>query len=166
MVHVCASVKEKSVQFWGRLDAHVWQNYGGPDLGFSIPTALGDGMKTLDGVRCALCGAASPDTPRLTVEQDRHYDCPLAHTVGLCATHGAALREGQVTPHQILYQWIQEHHDELYDGTRLLLMPRLTCLGCNAVFATSEETYPCPTCNTVNVIGTALGHPASIHVAK
>ena len=122
-------------------------------------------MKPLNGVRCAVCGAASADTPHLLVEQDRHYDCPREHSVGLCSVHGEALRTGQITPHQIFSQWIQEHHDELYDGTRLHLLPRLTCLGCNAVFATSDETYRCATCGTINVIGTALGHPTAVRVA-
>lgn len=123
-------------------------------------------MKTLNGIHCAVCGAASVDAPRLSVEQDRHYDCPKEHAVGLCATHGAALRAGEITLQQVLYQWIQEHHDELYDGTRLLLMPRLTCLGCNTMFATTNDTYACPGCGTVNVIGTALGHPAAVRVAS
>jgi len=123
-------------------------------------------MKSLNGVCCAVCGAASVDKPRLLVEQDRHYDCPREHSVGLCATHGQALRDGELTPQQILYQWVQENHDELYDGTRLHLLPRLTCLGCNEPFATSDETYTCPKCGTVNVIGSALGHPAAIRIAQ
>ena len=123
-------------------------------------------MKTLNGTRCAVCGAASADKPRLSVEQDVHYDCPKEHFVGLCATHGGALRAGEISLHDILYRWVQEHHDELYDGTRLLLMPRLTCLGCNTVFATTNDTHTCPGCGTVNVIGTALGHPAAVRVAR
>lgn len=122
-------------------------------------------MKTLNGIHCAVCGAASADKPRLSVEQDVHYDCPKEHAVGLCATHGDALRAGQITLQDVLYQWVQDHHDELYDGTRLLLMPRLTCLGCNTAFATNDEKYACPTCGTVNVIGTALGHPAAVRIA-
>jgi Zn finger protein HypA/HybF involved in hydrogenase expression len=123
-------------------------------------------MKTLNGVHCAVCGAASVDKPRLLVEQDRHYDCPREHSVGLCATHGEALRVGEITPQQILYQWVQENHDDLYDGTRLHLLPRLTCLGCNEPFATSDDAYTCAKCGAVNVIGSALGHPAAIRIAR
>jgi len=122
-------------------------------------------MKKCDVSHCAVCGEASVDRPRLFVEQDRHYDCPLEHGVGLCEVHGQALRCGEITPQEILFNWVRRHHDELYDGTRIHLMPRMTCLGCNAMFATSEERYTCPDCGTVNVLGTALGHPTAVRIA-
>jgi predicted RNA-binding Zn-ribbon protein involved in translation (DUF1610 family) len=121
-------------------------------------------MKTMDASRCAVCGARAVDRPRLTVEQDRHYDCPRLHPVGLCADHGAALRAGTLPLHQVLYDWTQKHHDELYDGTRLYLAPRLTCLECNEPLAGSDERVTCPACGKVNVVGTALGHPAAIRL--
>jgi phage FluMu protein Com len=122
-------------------------------------------MKTCDASHCAVCGNLSADRPRLFVEQDRHYDCPQEHGVGLCKEHGEALRTGRLTPQEILYDWVRRHHDEIYDGTRIYLMPRMTCLGCNATFASSEQNYNCPDCGTVNVLGTALGHPTAVRVA-
>jgi hypothetical protein len=122
-------------------------------------------MMQLESERCAVCDAPAASAPRLVVEQDRHYDCPRQHPIGLCAEHGAALRGGQLAPHEIVYQWTQRHHDELYDGTRLVLVPRLTCLACNAIFATdAHDRFACPECGAVNVIGTALGYPAVIRL--
>lgn len=123
-------------------------------------------MKTCDASHCAVCGDVSAERPRLFVEQDRHYDCPQEHGIGLCKEHGEALRTGRLTPQEILYDWVRRHHDEIYDGTRIYLMPRMTCLGCNATFASSEENYSCPDCGTVNVLGTALGHPAAVRIAS
>jgi hypothetical protein len=34
------------------------------------------------------------------------------------------------------------------------------------MFATSEPSYTCPDCGTVNVLGTALGHPTAVRVAS
>jgi len=40
---------------------------------------------------CGVCDRPAAPAPRLTVRQDRHFDCPLQHEIGLCAEHGAAL---------------------------------------------------------------------------
>jgi hypothetical protein len=120
-------------------------------------------MKALDSSRCAMCDAPSVEAPRLLIEQDRHYDCPFRHQVGLCDPHGAELRAGVLAPQRVIYEWTQKHHDELYDGTRLILMPRLTCLACNgSLEETEDERVACPACGAINRIGSALGYPATV----
>jgi hypothetical protein len=157
------------VQLRSALDGPIGQLYGalrfryspGPSRTF---LSSGGAMKNLDASRCAVCGARSVDTPRLSVEQDRHYDCPRQHAVGLCAEHGSALRAGTLTLHTVLYGWIQRNHDALYDGTRLYISPRLACLGCNSLLASSGERVTCAACGAVNIVGTALGHPAAVRL--
>lgn len=122
-------------------------------------------MKAVDSSRCAVCDAPAVQAPRLIVEQDRHFDCSLQHRIGLCAEHGAALRAGELEPHRIIYEWTQRHHAELYDGTRLVLAPRLTCLACNAFLASSVgNRTACPECGALNRLGSALGHPAVVRL--
>lgn len=139
-------------------------------LGFEIgrapdvPPPPGDPMKTVDASRCAVCGARAADETRLLVEQDRHFDCPRRHQVGLCPEHGAAVRDGRLAVQEVLYDWVQKHHDELYDGTRLYIAPRLTCLRCNEPFVTNEERHACAKCGAINVLGTALGSPAAVRL--
>src|SRR5215203_378411 len=136
MVHACAGVKENSVQFCCRLDGNMGQIYGALWLSeiFDLsPPSETPRMKNCDVSHCAVCGETSVDRPRLFVEQDRHYDCPLEHGVGLCQAHGEALRCGEISPQEILYAWVRRHHEELYDGTRIHLVPRMSCLGCNAM---------------------------------
>ena len=122
-------------------------------------------MKALNSSRCALCDSPAAAAPRLVIEQDRHYDCPLRHEVGLCDQHGAELRAGVIEPHRVIYEWTQKHHDELYDGTRLVLAPQLTCLACNAVLEPSDaERATCPGCGAINRIGSALGYPTTVRL--
>jgi hypothetical protein len=122
-------------------------------------------MKALDSSRCAVCDGPAAEAPRLIVEQDRHFDCPFQHHIGLCETHGAALRGGGLEPHRVIYAWTQRHHDKLYDGTRLVLMPRMTCLACNALLETSVGDHTaCPACGALNRLGSALGHPMTVRL--
>jgi phage FluMu protein Com len=63
----------------------------------------------------------------------------------------------------IVYEWTQRHHSALYDGTRLVLVPALTCLACNALLLDgTRERVACPECGAFNRVGSALGHPTAI----
>ena len=124
-------------------------------------------MKSKDSAGCAVCGAsAAAAAPLLVVEQLRHMDCPLEHRLALCPEHGEALRAGELTPHSIIYEWTRRQLAEIYDGTRLVLVPTLTCLACNASLTTPAEgeCVPCPACGARNQVGSALGHPTAIRL--
>jgi hypothetical protein len=114
-----------------------------------------------------VCDHPAVPAPRLRIRQERHYDCPLYHEVGLCAEHGAALQGGAIALHQLLFDWTHRHHADLYDGTRLVLSAEPMCLGCNAALspADGESMVRCPSCGKENVLGSALGTPAIVRLA-
>jgi hypothetical protein len=123
-------------------------------------------MALPDGRICGICDQPAAPAPRLTVLQDRHYDCPQQHEIGLCAEHGTALQGGAIALHQLLFDWTHRHHAELYDGTRLVLAAETRCLGCNVPLSPGEDesSVRCPACGRTNVIGSALGSPAIVRL--
>jgi hypothetical protein len=124
-------------------------------------------MSTIESSRCGLCEHPAAAAPRLRIRQERHYDCPRFHDVGLCAGHGAELQGGEIALHQLLFDWTHRHHADLYDGTRLILSAEPMCLGCNAALSPrdGESTVRCDSCGKTNVLGSALGSPAFVRLA-
>jgi len=119
-----------------------------------------------DSRTCGVCDQPAVPTPRLTILQDRHYDCPIRHEIGLCVEHGAALQAGTIALHQLLFDWTHRHHAELYDGTRLVLCAEPVCLGCNAALSPGEgeTSVRCAACGKANLLGNALGSPAIVRL--
>ena len=134
------------------------------------PLPRRDGLQILHPAPCAICGISAVPAPRLFLRQERHFDCPRTHKVGLCAEHGAALRAGLLPPHRVVFDWTQRFHDEIYEGTRLILQPQLTCLACNAPLSESPEEHVarlrCNACGGHNAIGTALGYRVAVRLTK
>ena len=174
MLHACARVKENSVQGLPYLDAVRVQPYGAGRFSrtetkrceFPIPSLPGGTMPLPDSRVCGICGLPAAPAPRLTICQERHYDCPRQHVVGLCDAHGSALQAGTLALHELLFDWTQKHHTDLYDGTRLVLWAEPMCLGCNAPLSPEENatSVHCAACGKTNVLGSALGSPAFVRL--
>jgi hypothetical protein len=129
-----------------------------------------DILQDLQTIPCAVCGAPAIAAPRLFLRQERHFDCPCTHEVGLCEEHAAALRAGLLPPHRVVFDWTQRFHDEIYEGTRLILKPQLTCLACNAPLSELSEEHAarlrCEACGAHNAIGTALGDRVAVRLLE
>jgi len=92
---------------------------------------------------CGICDRPPGPRPRLTVRQDRHYDCPLRHEIGLCAEHGAALQNGALPLHPLLFDWTHRHQAELYDRTHLVLFPGRSVSAAMRRYPRVRTNLPC-----------------------
>jgi hypothetical protein len=122
---------------------------------------------------CVLCGQPAVRAPRMVVRQEYEHDLATTHVLPLCAAHGAELRAGRSTPQQIIYTWASRAHRELYRGERVVLLPELLCLECNAPLPEDRadgdapeatRDVSCTECGAVNTLGSALGHRVAVSV--
>jgi phage FluMu protein Com len=117
---------------------------------------------------CVLCGAPAVDAPRIHIRQEHDLDAPVAHHLAFCDEHGTELSRGQLTPQQIIYDWATHAHADLYRNERMVLVPELRCLACNALLADGNGTSPaeiaCAACGAMNELGSALGHRVAVRI--
>jgi hypothetical protein len=147
-------------------------------------------MEQTDPEACVLCGAPAVDAPRIFIRQELALDAAVAHRLAFCPVHAERLRAGQLTPQQIIYAWATRMHGDLYRNERLVLLPELRCLACNAALspdrAVIESTAPpaarpatpdagdagdapgaeiaCARCGAINELGSALGHCVAVRL--
>jgi hypothetical protein len=124
-------------------------------------------MEKTESGSCVLCGEPAVAAPRVFVRQERELDVPVLHRLALCFMHGESLRNGENNPQQIIYAWATRAYEDLYHNERLVLRPELHCLACNGSIDGGNpvgEEARCPSCGTMNGIGSALGHPVAVRV--
>jgi len=120
---------------------------------------------------CVLCADPAASAPRIFIRQEHDLDAPVAHQLCLCHRHGEELRDGVITPQQIIYTWATHAHHALCGNERLVLRPELRCLSCNASLGDADDApappapeIRCSKCGIANEIGSALGHPVAVRV--
>jgi hypothetical protein len=120
---------------------------------------------------CVVCGQPAVRAPRIVVRQEYEHDLATTHVLSLCVTHGGELRAGRSTPQQIIFTWASRAHRELYRGERVVLLPELLCLECNAPLSEERDDgeapdaardVACPECGAINTLGSALGHRVAV----
>jgi phage FluMu protein Com len=125
-------------------------------------------MEKTDPVTCVLCGDPVVCAPRIFIRQEHDLAAPVGHALALCHRHGEELRDGAITPQNIIYTWATHAHDDLYRNERLVLHPELRCLSCNAELcaatAATADEMRCPKCGVLNEIGSALGHRVAVRL--
>ena len=129
-------------------------------------------MEKSDPASCVRCGQPPVVAPRLHVRQEHALDASVLHRLALCEAHAAELREGALTPQQIIHAWATREHGDLYRNERLVLRPEMRCLACNARLAAdddpaagSDDEARCAQCGALNALGSALGHRVAVRVA-
>jgi hypothetical protein len=117
---------------------------------------------------CFLCSAPAVDAPRIHIRQEHDLAAPVAHHLAFCDEHGTELRRGQLTPQQIIYDWATRAHGDLYRNERLVLVPELRCLACDAPLPDSNgngtSEARCAACGATNELGSALGHRVAVRI--
>lgn len=124
-------------------------------------------MENADPESCVLCDQPAVAAPRIHLRQERELARPVEHCLRLCASHGTEWREGRLPPQQIIYTWAIREHDAISRNERLVIVPELRCLGCDAPLAdtagpAAAAEIACARCGAQNTIGTALGYPVAV----